>query len=444
MSISRLIPQLTLAFLLCPSALSLQGADSCANADVVVTGSHAFDTSNCSDTGAPASTSPGTSCAMTGDVWFTFNGIVNGIGEVFTCGTGGFDAGLALYTGNSCGGLTLVECNFNTTVCSGGTNYIGFPAQQGVTYFVQLGADDPTGTTWGQGTLTIIQNGPPPPPPAADHCGNAPLIGPGYTSHFFLSSAASDTWLPATTGSIGACAQVNDIWLRWTAIESGTVVFETCGNASYDTALGVYEGADCASLVLLACNDDAAGCSGGTSRVLVPVVMGRDYHIQIGVGANSPPVHGDATLSIQPGPAGSPGTTYCAPAEINSTGAPANIQASGSRQVAANSVTLSASTLPLNAFGYFLNARDPGHQPLAGGSQGTLCVGGAVGRYNTSVFHSGTAGAAALVLDLNQTPRPTGQVAVAPGETWYFTCWFRDANPGVTSNFSDGVAITFE
>jgi hypothetical protein len=28
------------------------------------------------------------------------------------------------------------------------------------------------------------------------------------------------------------------------------------------------------------------------------------------------------------------------------------------------------------------------------------------------------------------------------GETWSFQAWFRDVNPGVTSNFTDGVAVT--
>lgn len=34
--------------------------------------------------------------------------------------------------------------------------------------------------------------------------------------------------------------------------------------------------------------------------------------------------------------------------------------------------------------------------------------------------------------------------AVRGGQTWYFQAWFRDANPGSTSNFTDGVAVTFE
>ena len=32
---------------------------------------------------------------------------------------------------------------------------------------------------------------------------------------------------------------------------------------------------------------------------------------------------------------------------------------------------------------------------------------------------------------------------VLPGDTWNFQAWFRDMNPGPTSNFTDGVAVTF-
>ena len=47
-----------------------------------------------------------------------------------------------------------------------------------------------------------------------------------------------------------------------------------------------------------------------------------------------------------------------------------------------------------------------------------------------------------LMLDLGAIPvnPPT---AVVPGDTWNFQCWYRDLNPTLTSNFSDGLTITF-
>lgn len=82
---------------------------------------------------------------------------------------------------------------------------------------------------------------------------------------------------------------------------------------------------------------------------------------------------------------------------------------------------------------------------MAGGSQGTLCLGGAVGRLNApgQAQNGGSCGLFDLTLDLAMMPQPTGFVSVLPGETWTFQCWHRDANPGLTSNFSNAVSVTF-
>ena len=82
-----------------------------------------------------------------------------------------------------------------------------------------------------------------------------------------------------------------------------------------------------------------------------------------------------------------------------------------------------------------------------GGSQGTLCLGGAIGRYvgPGQIVNSGSTGEITLAIDLTQTPQPTGLVSVQPGETWNFQAWYRDAIGGsATSNFTDGLSITFQ
>ena len=141
------------------------------------------------------------------------------------------------------------------------------------------------------------------------------------------------------------------------------------------------------------------------------------------------------------------GTPDCTPAVANSTGASATIAASGSAQVAANNVALSASQLPNNAFGFFLTSRTQGAVNQPGGSQGVLCLGGAIGRYvgPGQIKNSGTTGSFSLSLNLTATPTPTGPVAVVAGETWNFQAWYRDAVGGAaTSNFTHGVALTFQ
>ena len=81
--------------------------------------------------------------------------------------------------------------------------------------------------------------------------------------------------------------------------------------------------------------------------------------------------------------------------------------------------------------------------PNPGGSQGTLCLGGSIGRYNGQVQTSGPDGSFAITIDVNQMPVNPVTAAVA-GETWRFQAWYRDNNPGATSNFTDAVEITFQ
>ncbi len=141
------------------------------------------------------------------------------------------------------------------------------------------------------------------------------------------------------------------------------------------------------------------------------------------------------------------GTRYCTPSIANSTGQSAVVRATGSSSVGANSLTLNAEALPLNAFGFFLTSRTQGSVNQPGGSQGRLCLGGAIGRYvgPGQIKNSGSSGAFALQVNLATTPQPSGSVAVVPGETWNFTAWYRDAVGGAaTSNFTDGVAVTFQ
>jgi len=140
-----------------------------------------------------------------------------------------------------------------------------------------------------------------------------------------------------------------------------------------------------------------------------------------------------------------PGTNFCA-ANTNSTGVAASMRATGSPFVTANAFTLVADDLPQNSFAFFLTSQTQGFVMNPGGSAGNLCLGGSIGRYvgPGQVQNAGTAGTVTLALDLTQTPTPTGLVPIAPGETWSFQCWHRDAVGGqATSNFTDGLEVPF-
>ena len=136
------------------------------------------------------------------------------------------------------------------------------------------------------------------------------------------------------------------------------------------------------------------------------------------------------------------GTNYCV-AVANSTGVPASIAATGSDVVTDGVLYLMATDLPLNQFGYFLASETQGFVANPGGSQGNLCLGGAIARYAKQAASSGAIGQITLGIDLGAIPT-TPPSAVQPGETWNFQLWYRDKNPTTTSNFTDGVAVTFQ
>lgn len=140
------------------------------------------------------------------------------------------------------------------------------------------------------------------------------------------------------------------------------------------------------------------------------------------------------------------GTAYCA-VNANSTGQPGLLEADGSSAVADNDVTLMASQLPQQAFGFFIASPTQGFVPNPAGSAGNLCLSGSIGRYvgPGQIQQSGATGSFALAIDLTAIPQPTGSVAVVAGETWNFQTWFRDSVGGsTTSNFTNGLQVDFQ
>ena len=135
------------------------------------------------------------------------------------------------------------------------------------------------------------------------------------------------------------------------------------------------------------------------------------------------------------------GTSYCGPAVANSSGAPAQLFVWGSSTVADQDLHLTAIGLPVNEYGYFLHAPDAALVVAPGGAAGNLCLGGGVGRHLNSLTNSGPEGLLSGELDLSAWPRPSGPIAVQPGETWRLQAWFRD---GASSNFTDAVELAFD
>ncbi|MEM9382358.1 MAG: hypothetical protein AAGB93_20565 [Planctomycetota bacterium] len=176
------------------------------------------------------------------------------------------------------------------------------------------------------------------------------------------------------------------------------------------------------------------------------VVDLRFDEIRISTGGNNDDLFFFDAIEIAKGsPDGTLGTNYCVAAP-NSSGATGSMSATGSLVAAENGVTLRASDLPTTSFGFFLTSQTQGFLQGPGGSQGNLCLGGAIGRYVGAgqIQNTGSTGAFALAIDLTQTPSPTGFVTVQAGETWSFQAWHRDSVGGsATSNFTDGLEIAF-
>lgn len=135
----------------------------------------------------------------------------------------------------------------------------------------------------------------------------------------------------------------------------------------------------------------------------------------------------------------------CDPAD-NSSGGPALTFASGSSFATANQLRLRTQGLPTSTFGYYLTSRVVGGPIMPPNSDGFLCLGGSIGRFNapTQIQSSGSCGLFFLDVDLSSVPTPTGLVSVLAGETWVYQAWYRDANPITTSNFSSSVEIAFQ
>ena len=103
---------------------------------------------------------------------------------------------------------------------------------------------------------------------------------------------------------------------------------------------------------------------------------------------------------------------------------------------------LHATELPVDQFGYFLASQAQGFVANPGGSQGNLCLGGQIARFASRIQSSGSNAKLTIRVGLTNIPWDPPHTVMA-GETWNFQAWFRDVNPGPTSNLTNGVSVTF-
>ncbi|MFT5731948.1 MAG: hypothetical protein ACJA2W_000054 [Planctomycetota bacterium] len=194
-------------------------------------------------------------------------------------------------------------------------------------------------------------------------------------------------------------------------------------------------------------NQDANALRWGTTYSFWFTTNAAPVSASATIGLFKPGNPGDQLADVQsPGDAtgGAIITESFCESTSNSTGVKGVLVLAGFDLVG-RTIDLEATKLPLNAFGFFIVSMVQDVVPNAGGSAGTLCLGGAIGRgVAGGVFDTGVTGTVLGSVDLDMIPTPTSTTAAMSGQTWNFQAWHRDTILSFsTSNFTNGISVQF-
>jgi hypothetical protein len=197
-------------------------------------------------------------------VWYRWTAPANAPVVIDTIGSD-FDTLLAVYTGSSLSGLTIVAENDDLTDKSDPESRVRFNAIAGTVYRIAV---DGWGTEAGAINLRI--NGAT--NDAFASCATLAGLSGQLSSHNV--GASREPSEPAHAGNLGG----QSVWYCWTAPTNALMVFDTLGS-SVDTLLAVYTGSAVGALSTIASDDDSG--SNRTSRVQFDAVAGTTYHIAV-------------------------------------------------------------------------------------------------------------------------------------------------------------------
>jgi len=290
--------------------------DLCADATSITDGATVYSTVGATTDGA----GNGASCQFDGqtyhDIWFTYTATCTGDLTVSTCDAADYDPDVVIYDGTDCGALVLLGCADDTPGCGGFTNEQTVPVVSGNGYLIRVGGFSDGDQGSGTLTLTCVGDG----GPGGDNntCDGAIEIFDGATPYDTTGATTDGAGLGAACDFDGQT--YHDIWFTYTATCTGTLTVSTCGTASYDPDVVIYDGTDCGALVLLGCDDDTPGCPDFSNEQDVPVVLGNGYIIRVGGWSDGD--FGAGTLTLTCTGDGGPGgdNNLCADAEPITSG----------------------------------------------------------------------------------------------------------------------------
>lgn len=406
-----------------------QGADSCSMAQPISgTGPQNFDTTAATTDGLPT-----LNCGdIFNDVWFAFTAADTSTQLLTLCGGASHDTKIAVYDG-SCAGAELA-CNDD--VC-GLQSELTFNTVAGQVYILRIG--NFTDGVGGPGTFRVA----PLSPVVNPGTGNAYLDLPGNLSWEEARAAAENTFYQGSAGHL-------------VTFETQAELDWVVANVPYDrpwiglfhdpTAPGFMEpdiGWRWVTGEIATFLNWFPGEPNNTSASAGP----EDYAELFGTGEwNDAELFHAQTSSYMVEWGGGFGVPYCSNTP-NTTGQPGLLSASGSPVASDNDFTLTGSQLPDGEFCFFLASRTQGFIANPNSSQGNLCVLGDIARFNLPGQLGQTAnGQYSLQIPLDMVPEPPLlNSTVMAGETWNFQLWYRDfLTTGPTSNFTEGLEVTFE
>lgn len=113
--------------------------------------------------------------------------------------------------------------------------------------------------------------------PVNDRCDNPAAMGVGVVSFDCTHASTEPAWLPASCDEGSGLALTHDVWFAFTAPESATYTFSTCGVADFDARIALYD--QCGGVVL-ACSDDA--CTDGGASMSAAMSCGQTALLRVG------------------------------------------------------------------------------------------------------------------------------------------------------------------